>query len=133
MLKSLVLVALLASTASAGRRTYDVKATRKAKVSMPSCGATARMLRDRHVLSIDDNNNLVGVNGLRWRVRAGEPDLVVTFHDKDGQKTWLMLDLYVNQRGLSGRYVLTGVIPDPVDPRKYEFCQDAVYLNGTRR
>lgn len=134
MVKVLLALVATVSVASAERRTYDVKATRKKMSSnVLSCGALDRMMKDRHILSIDEENDLVGVNGFRWRVMSNEPDLMITFHDGNGQKTFLTMDLYVNRRGLTGKYTLSGVVPDKDDPRSFEYCEDTVYVDGTRR
>lgn len=134
MLRSLLVLVLLAGVAHADKRVYDVRATRKVERtgSIPSCGAVPRMLKDKHILTIDDDG-LVRVNGLKWRAMDEEPNLLIDFHAGKGQKTFLMMDLYVNMRGLSGRYILAGVIPDPENPRDQYVCVDAVELDGTAR
>lgn len=136
--KTLVLVAL-AGAAHADTRVYDIHATRVAEVTDPdgmghyrSCGAAKRMMKDRHVLRIDDEGN-VTINGFRWKALTEEPDLYLSFHGSVGQKTSLAMDLYVNQRGLSGRYLLFGVTPDEGDPKNQLVCVDAVYVDGTAR
>ena len=132
-----ILAVAVPATASAERRTYDVKATRRQLSnkydSIGSCGALDRMMKDRHVLSIDEENDLVGVDGQRWHVVTGEPDLMITFHEENGQLVHLTMNLYVNRRGLTGNYVLSGVIRDKDNPRSYEYCEDVVYVDGTRR
>lgn len=135
-MKALAIMLALAipATAFAERRTYNVKPTRKKmSTSAPSCGALDRMMKDKHTISIDEENDLVGVDGQRWRVLRPEPDLFISFHDQPGQLTYLTMDLYVNRRGLSGKYTLSGIIRDEEDPRSYEYCEDTVYIDGVRR
>lgn len=135
-MKSLLILCALAANASADRRVYDFHATRPLKYrDFPSCLATDRMMKDRHVLTIDGDH--VSVDGFEWKVLYGEPDLYLMFHDEDArgvpQQTFLILDLYVNQRGLSGKYTLWGTIPNADDPRQHTQCVDTVYLDGNRR
>lgn len=139
MMKSLAIALALAipATASADTRVYDVHATRVADPDdrFMSCDAADRMLKDKHVIKIDDDGN-VYVNGFKWKALTEEPDLVLSFHNSEGrttQKTFLVMDLYVNQRGLSGKYTLFGRIPDVDDPRKQYVCADTVYVDGTAR
>lgn len=132
MLRSLLVLGALAGAAHAETRTYDVKAVRviESQIRLPSCGAAGRMLRDRHVIKIDDDTGHVTIDRLRWSVSNPEPDLAIDFHlfiDGVGQKTFLLMDLYVNQRGLSGRYSLYGRTLDD------KACSDSVLIDGTRR
>lgn len=133
-MKSAIILMALAGVASADTRVYDVHATRggEREAGYQSCLATSRMLKDRHVIKIDDDGN-VTVNGFRWKALTEEPDLLIAFHNSNWQKTFLTMDLYVNQRGLAGKYILTGVQPDPDDPRIQRPCQDVVYIDGTVR
>lgn len=122
---------VLAGVAGADVRTYDVKATRVATLTqMPSCDAKGRMLKDRHVVKIDDETGRVTVNGFKWQVFNPDPDLIMDFHRVSSglrQKTYLVMDLYVNQSGLSGIYMLFGELIGGKP------CADAVYLDGNRR
>lgn len=132
MLRSLLVLGALAGAAHAETRTYDVRAVRVHPTGdARSCGAAKRMLRDKHVLRIDDETGEVRVNGFKWRTFNPDPDLIIDFHTADRfgvhQKTSLVMDLYVNQRGLSGVYILKGVTLGG------KRCVDAVFLDGTRR
>lgn len=131
---AIALALAIPATASADTRVYDVKAVRVEKFRRedPTCGAADRMMKDKHVLKIDDDGN-VTINGFKWKSLTEEPDLLIAFHNAHWQKTFLMMDLYVNQRGLSGRYILTGVQPYPDDPTKQYVCQDIVWVDGTAR
>lgn len=135
-MKSLAIALALAvpAVATADTRVYDVHATRVADPDdrFMSCDATGRMMKDKHVIKIDDDGN-VTINGFKWKSLTEEPDLILSFHNSHWQKTFLMMDIYVNQRGLSGKYTLVGRIPDVDDPRKQYVCVDTVYVDGTRR
>lgn len=106
-------------------KTYDIRAVGSAPRDGQSCGAVSRMLKDKHTLKVIGDK--VTINGMSWVVVKEAPDLIVSFHEVDGQKTFLYMDLYVNEKGLFGKYMLFG------RTAKRELCFDAVYVNGTRR
>jgi hypothetical protein len=110
---------------------YDVRPSGAASHDVQSCGQLGHMLRDSHMIRIDLENESVTVDGFTWHQDDGlMPDLTMNFHrtvDGVAQNTWLMIDVYVNEDGLYGKYYLFG------KTLKGESCQDVVYIDGTRR
>lgn len=110
-------------------RTYDVHATAVDYDDLPSCGAAARMLRDRHVV-VDDHRATIKVNGLTWKVvHAGQDYIIADFHG--GGLVHLQLFLEMDDRGLIGQYSLFGVLNRTKDG--YTRCSDTVEIRGERR
>lgn len=140
MLKKIAMILALAIPATAtADRVYDIKAVGAAEVQDPegmgyyrSCRATKRMLKDHHVLRISIDGTIT-IDGFKWRQFTLEPDLFIDFHAERGQKTSLEMELYINQKGLSGKYYLWGVTPDEGKVENQLLCVDAVYVEGTRR
>ena len=121
MLKLLLVLLTYATPA----KTYDVRGLGRVTPDGASCGAISRMLKDKHTLKVYEDK--VTINGMKWEVVHEAPDLIISFHENAGQKTFLYMDLYVNEAGLFGKYMLFGLTA------KRELCFDAVYVNGTRR
>ena len=127
-MKALIVLGIIAlsAEATADRRVYDIKATSPGPHER-SCGATRRMLRDKHILTIDDKR--VYVNGFAWnlwdRLEYDDIRSTISFHesaDGESQKVALVMDLYLNDRKLVGQYILYG-----------EGCSDSVNIVGVRR
>jgi hypothetical protein len=115
----LVLLALLCVNPTP---TYSVRATGKVQSNLKSCGASSRMLKDRHTVVVKDGGEFY-VNGMRWwnvdnSVLPGEA--YIAYHH--GQKVWLTLWLMANDRKVIGLYALNG-----------PGCQDIVRLEGYRK
>jgi hypothetical protein len=123
MKKLVLILALVIPPPAFADRTYDVKATHPALEHSQTCDSLSRMLNDKHRLTIKDDGR-VFINGMQWDVVEDEPNLFITFHKRLGQLTWLAMDLYVNQRGLTGRYLIVGIT------LKREPCFDIVYVDG---
>lgn len=112
--------------ASAPHKTYEIRATRNGQAfESQSCGAVPRMLKDKHTLRIYEDK--VTVNGMEWRIASPLPDLAITFHDEPGQLTSLVMSLYVNEEGLSGKYYIIGTLENRTP------CFDVVYVEGVRK
>jgi hypothetical protein len=124
-MKTAVILMAMAGLAAAETRTYDIRATQETK-HPESCGATKRMMKDKHVMKIKDDGR-VFIDGMEWQVQNEEPDSLVTFHMRPGQHTYLMINAYVSTRGLAGKYIIVGLTP------KREKCFDVVYIDGKRR
>jgi len=139
-MKSLILLAVMIPAVGRADTKYSIKATGVYDVARTwerysgyiSCGASERMMSDRHYLNIADDGT-VTINRMKWNKLTDGPDMLVKFHDSDGQYTILTMDLYINRDGLSGAYILEGVVPDKDDPRIRNSCVDAVKLDGIRR
>ena len=136
LLKSLLVVCALGGTVSSGvLRTYDLRATviSGASDDLPTCGAAERMLRDKHILTFDDDWN-VSVNGFRWNVQGSSPGgLDISFHDGNGQWTYLTMELIVDDHEVIGRYSLFGILPYTDRKAHREICVDRVQIYGRRR
>lgn len=109
---------------------YRVRATAVDWVPYKSCGASSRMLTDRHEIVVHDN--AVTVNGLPWNVVPGstEHDILISFHDSNDQITYLMMSFEVNDRGLLGQYTLYGALERTRDG--WTACADRVEIRGER-
>jgi hypothetical protein len=137
MLKKIAIAMALVipTTASAEKRTYDVRAVEAANLgNYRSCHASDRMLRDRHVITVDDEAGTVIVDGFGWEVwggvgMTGRLDLYFHFRDSEGlyQKTYLNIEAKYNDRKIIGKYWLLGELPGG------KGCLNAVYFEGDRR
>lgn len=121
---ALVLALVIPTTALADMK-YDLRPVRTI-VTDETCGLSQSMMKDRHVLTIKDDGR-VFVDGMEWQIQQEEPDLLVTFHKKPGQHTFLMMEAYVSTRGVSARYIIVGITA------KRRPCFDLVYLDGNVR
>ena len=115
-----LLLALLFKPVVCPTPAYSVRATGVAPREGKTCGATTRMLKDRHRITTADGVDYV--NGMRWANMADSAvpgEAYLAFHQ--GQKVWLTLWFVANDRKLIGLYALNG--PD---------CQDVVRIEGRR-
>lgn len=131
MKKILFLMLLgLAFCSEAIADTYEVHATAVDYDDLPSCGAAERMLRDRHVISIDPGKRIIRVDGLTWQIiQPHEDSLIADFHGEG--LVHLQLFLEFDDRGLIGQYSLFGVLNRTGDG--YTRCSDTVEIRGIRR
>ncbi len=131
-MKSLLILAAMAATASAEVRTYDIKPYKAGRFYV-SCSSTERMLRDKHVLKIDDVKGTVRVDGFLWDpwTTFDDSELTASFHSVDQlgnmQHTILIIQLDVTDRSVSGLYILQGLTPSR------EPCSNSVWVEGRRR
>lgn len=100
--------------------TYSVKPGAVIPSTMRSCGASSRMLRERHRITVSGDNFYV--NGMRWANLTdsrlpGEAYLA----SRLAQQTWATLWLIANDNRLIGLYAVTG-----------SNCQDLVRVEGQR-
>ncbi len=128
-MKALIVLGVLALTAEAAaddKKSYEVKATKYRGSYGLSCGAKGRMLKDEHRITYDGRK--VWVNSMPWDWSGMLPgDAQLEFHKRQGQKTYLEMNVYLNDRSLFGTYTLFGVTP------KGALCSDIVEIRGTRR
>jgi hypothetical protein len=136
MLKKLAiaLALVIPTTASADTRTYDVRHDSGAFVNSETCGAFARLNRERHVMKFDDDTGRLTIDGFDWTLWQDwlphDSDFRAEFHHYvhgAEQNTWLLVDIYVDDRGLIGKYVLFG------KTLKGKPCVDITYITGVRR
>ncbi len=132
-MKALIVLGILAlaTEAAADRKVYDVKAVAPDNHIL-SCGATRRMLKDRHIITVDDDTRFY-VDGFRWESWWKDDPIAetISFHTTDAsgkpQSTYLVMDLSLDDRVLIGTYILYG------RTRSGKECSDAVQIVGTRR
>ncbi len=130
-MKSLLVLAALAASASADTRVYDIKSVKPAGHYV-SCSSTAKMMKDKHVLRIVDERE-VWIDGFKWDpwTSADDPDMTASFHSTDrygkSQKTLLIAQLYVSDLWVSGLYILQGRTSTGKE------CSNAVWVTGKRR
>lgn len=107
---------------------YSVRATRVIEAAdRISCGATDRMLADRHRLRVDHGTFLV--NGKKWYADPGSAlpgEALLTYYPHQGNKTYVAFWVVANDRGLIGLYMLGGELPDG------RACTDVVAVEGVR-
>lgn len=125
----LLLLLLIPALANAEPRyTYDVRAVRSFQLFSTdlSCGATPRMLRDKHRIVFEGDN--VWVNHTRWTLRemSTPPFETIIWFRREHAMTFVSMALWADGRKIIGYYVLTGRTPERKD------CLDRVELVGER-
>lgn len=131
-MKTILTLLMLCSVASAD--TYEIHATAVGWTDLPSCGAALRMLRDRHEIRLDFQNDRAIVNGLRWSLWTTDAPgfYAIDFHDDLIPRPLVSLEMrfVVDDRGLVGQYTLYGVLNRTKDG--YTRCADTVEIRGDR-
>ena len=128
----MIILPVLAALATAPPvYTYQLKPTR-VELGQPSCGGARRFAKEKWTVRVWSYDH-VTVNGMAWKIdpdawRSGPTlgDMRLVFQADAQAYTFLVLDLYTNERGAIGRFTIFGHTPDR------EPCSDSVMLEGVR-